>query len=198
VGVMYAFAKPPPISPRLRKAVRFAMAVVHAGIHLLAIVASIWLSVRAVGWFADGNWLVVWLFALLVLVGGFLSGVVLGLYLIGANLLPFLRTHGNEAFSSLRYRRCKNFLRMHIDRDGVLSIHPIGVDRACTSWELDPDASDAEAAWFRPKGDPPRPRLIDEVVRVDGRPWTSADARADASRRAPAAEMAPDVPGGDG
>jgi hypothetical protein len=75
------------------------MAAVHAGMHLLAIVVSIWLSVRAVGWFADGNWLVVWLFALVVVLGGFLSGVVLGLYLIGANLLPFLRTHGNEAFS---------------------------------------------------------------------------------------------------
>jgi hypothetical protein len=191
VAVMYAFADPPPVGPRARKAVRFAMAAVHAALHLLAIVVGLWLSVRAVGSFADGNWLVVWLFVVVVVLGGFLSGVVFGIYLIAANLLPFLRTHGNETFSSLRYRRYKNLLRLHIDREGVLSIHAIGLRRVCTDWELDPDATDPEASWFRPTGDPPEPRLIDEVVRVDGRPWSGADALADASRRAPAADMAP-------
>jgi hypothetical protein len=129
------------------------------------------------------------LFALVIALGGLLSGVVLGVYLLGANLLPFLRTHGNEAFSGLSYTRCKNLLRLHIDREGVLSIHAIGLDKVCKDWEIDPDAPDPESSWFRPAGPPPRPRLIDDVVRVDGRPWTNAEARADAGRRVPAAEL---------
>jgi hypothetical protein len=189
LAVMYAFAEPPPLALRSRKLVRLAMAGVHAGMHLLAIILSIWLSARAVGWIPDGISLVVGLFALVVVFGGLLSGVVLGVYLLVANLLPFLRTHGNEAFSGLSYTRYKNFLRLHIDREGVLWIHAIGLDKVSKSWELDPDAADPEAAWFRPAGDPLRPRLIDEVVRVDGRPWTNADARADAARRVPAAEL---------
>jgi hypothetical protein len=198
LAVMYAFADPPPVAARARKPVRFAMAGAHAGMHLLVIILSIWLSARAVGWIADGVWLVVGLFALVVLLGGLLSGVVLGVYLLGVNLLPFLRTHGNEAFSGLSYTRYKNLLRLHIDRDGVLWIHAIGLDKVCKSWELDADAAEPEAPWFRPAGDPLRPRLIDEVVRVDGRPWTSADARADAGRRVPAVELTQlDDAGGD-
>jgi hypothetical protein len=198
LAVMYAFADPPPLAVRSRKPVRLAMGGVHSGMHLFAIILSIWLSARAVGWLPDGTWLVVGLFALVVVLGGLLSGVVLGVYLLVANLLPFLRTHGNEAFSGLSYTRYKNLLRLHIDREGVLSIHAIGLDTVCKSWELDPDAADPEAPWFCPVGAPLRPRLIDEVVRVDGRPWTRADARADAGRRVPAVELTQlDEAGGD-
>jgi hypothetical protein len=189
VGAMYAFADAPPVSASARRWVRLVMAVAHAGAHLLAIIVVIWLSVRIVGSLASGTWLVVGMFVSVLLLGGLVSGVVLGLYLLAANLLPFLRTHGNEAFSGLRYTRHKNLLRMHIDRDGVLSIHPIGVDSVCTRWELDPDAADPEASWLRPADAPPQARLIDEVVRVDGRPWTSEQARDDAGRRVPAAEV---------
>jgi hypothetical protein len=199
VGVMYAFADPPPVSARVRRWARLVMALAHAGMHLLAIIVVIWLSVRIVGAFASGTWLVVSLFASVLVLGGFVSGVVLGLYLLATNVLPFLRTHGNEAFSGVRYTRYKNLLRMHIDREGVLSIHAIGLDSVCKRWELDPDATEPEASWFRPAGTPLRPRLIDEVVRVDGRPWTSAQARADAGRRVPAAELSPlQDPAGEG
>jgi hypothetical protein len=168
VGAMFGFAKPPPCPPRYRTWYRLGMGTIHALMHLAAVVAVVWLAIHLVGPFTEGPMFAVALFALVVPLGGFLAGMVLGLYLIGANLFPFMRTHGNEAFSGVRFTRYKNFLRLHIGPDGVLTIYPLGIDSVCKSWELDPDATDPEASWFRPTGTPPRARLIDDVIRVAG------------------------------
>jgi hypothetical protein len=169
LGAMFAFAKPPCVRRRYRRPVKLAMATVHVLLHLVGVIAVMWVSVRLVGWFADGTWFAAWLFVVVFALGGVVAAVTMGVYLIGANLLPFLRTHGNEAFSAVRFTRYKNLLRLHIDRDGVLWIHPLGVDKVAKRWRLDPDARDPEAPWVAPVDRVPTVRLIDEVVRVDGR-----------------------------
>jgi hypothetical protein len=66
------------------------------------------------------------LFALLMLVGGGIAGAWLfALYLWSAS-----KNHGchlNEVFSSQHIADYKNFLRLRIAPDGVLTIHAVGV-----------------------------------------------------------------------
>ena len=66
----------------------------------------------------------------MIVIGGLAAGTLLGLYLVLAN---WFRFHEDSAFSSLRIPDYKNFLRLHIGRDG-LRIYPIGVDKACQKW----------------------------------------------------------------
>jgi hypothetical protein len=61
-------------------------------------------------------------------IGGHLLGsFVMGLYLLIS--LNLWRRHHNEAFSSLKIKDYKNFLRLRIKPDGRLEIFPIGVPR---------------------------------------------------------------------
>jgi hypothetical protein len=69
-------------------------------------------------------------------VGGFLSGMLMGVYLWFCNY--FLGIHDNEAFSSLKIEGYKNFLRMHI-KDNLLTIYPLGV-RKIAKWRFEKDA----------------------------------------------------------
>jgi hypothetical protein len=63
----------------------------------------------------------------LVFLGGYLLGaVVMGLYLWIA--CAVLGRHGNEAFSGLRVRGWKSFLRIKIDAAGI-TVHALGVKR---------------------------------------------------------------------
>ncbi len=57
--------------------------------------------------------------------GYFVSGFLMGNYLF-VSLLIF-RRHANEAFSALHWRHYKNFVRLQIDRQGRLTIYPIGM-----------------------------------------------------------------------
>jgi hypothetical protein len=60
--------------------------------------------------------------------GGALVGpIVMGLYLLLASNL--FGAHSDQAFSALRIRDFKHFLRFHIREDGVLEIFPIGVPK---------------------------------------------------------------------
>ncbi len=43
--------------------------------------------------------------------------------------------HGNEAFSSLAIQDWKQFLRLHIDEQGTLTIYPIGIPRVPRKWK---------------------------------------------------------------
>ncbi|MDQ4088752.1 MAG: metallophosphoesterase, partial [Actinomycetota bacterium] len=59
----------------------------------------------------------------------------------------------------------KNFLRLHIDTDGTLTVYPVGIDRVGRKWELRPDAA-ADAPWFAPVSDDARPHLIEAPIRM--------------------------------
>jgi hypothetical protein len=66
-----------------------------------------------------------------------LGGFVFGALIMGAYLLLSLNVfgrHGNEAFSSLSIQDWKNFLRLHINENGDLTIYPIGIKRVPRKW----------------------------------------------------------------
>lgn len=68
----------------------------------------------------------------------FASGALVGSFLLGVYLLISLNVfgrHSNEAFSSLRIEDFKNFLRLHIAKDGTLTIFPIGIERVPRKWK---------------------------------------------------------------
>jgi hypothetical protein len=80
------------------------------------------------------------------------SSFIMGLYLL-VSLNVFGR-HGNEAFSSLGIEDWKNFIRLHINGNGDLTIYPIGIKRVPRKWkprssgtgpELIPDPEDTKA-----------------------------------------------------
>ena len=71
--------------------------------------------------------------------GALTGSMIMGLYLL-ISLNVFGR-HSNEAFSSLRIEDFRNFLRLHIDRDGVLKIIPIGIHRVPRQWKPTPGAT---------------------------------------------------------
>ncbi|HEV2069018.1 MAG TPA: hypothetical protein VGR26_04410, partial [Acidimicrobiales bacterium] len=106
--------------------------------------------------------------ALVAVLGGI--GGVLGIaaYLWLANCFGF---HGNETYAPLHHMDYKNFLRLHIDTEGTLSVYPVGIDRVGRKWKLCPDAAD-EAPWFDPVGDEPTPHLIEAPIRSRRQPST--------------------------
>ena len=83
--------------------------------------------------------------------GGMGGAVGISGYLWATNCLGF---HGNEAYAPLHHADHKNFLRLHIDADGALTVYPIGIDRVGRKWRLRPDA-DAGAPWLEPDGGEP-------------------------------------------
>lgn len=98
-----------------------------------------------------------------ILVLGFVVGsFIMGLYLLVS--LNFFGRHGNEAFSSLGIEDWKNFVRLHINENGDLTIYPIGIKRVPRSWvprtsatgpELIPDPKDTRAT---------KPELIEPPI----------------------------------
>jgi hypothetical protein len=78
-----------------------------------------------------------------VVVGGALVGagagtLLFGLYLFSAHRLGGRKHshHTNEAFAGQRLTGHKCFLRMKVERDGPVTVYPIGVDEACSDWEF--------------------------------------------------------------
>ncbi|WP_240359849.1 metallophosphoesterase [Pyxidicoccus trucidator] len=70
---------------------------------------------------------------LLLFAGGFLVGpTLMGLYLLVS--LNVFGCHPNEAFSSLAIPDWKNFLRLKIDREGRLTLYPVGIRRVPRAW----------------------------------------------------------------
>jgi hypothetical protein len=94
------------------------------------------------------------------LLGGI--GGVLGIsgYLWITNCLGY---HGNEAFAPLHHMDQKNFLRLHIDRDGTLTVYPVGIDRVCRRWEFRPQGA-AHEPWLAPVKIEAKPHLIEEPI----------------------------------
>jgi hypothetical protein len=97
------------------------------------------------------------------------AGALVGSFLMGAYLLISLNVfgrHSNEAFSSLRIEDYKNFLRLHIAKDGSLTIFPIGIERVPRRWKPTGSTSpfDPQLEPDDPAATPPH--LIEPPVRV--------------------------------
>lgn len=166
---LIAFAKPGARFASGRRALvaRVLMGTVHASMHLGAFLLVNLIAIDLAG-FADAGWYTWWLFVFTGVLGGVAGGLVMGLYLAVSIALPGWEAHANEAFSACRMTCFKNFLRLHIDRDGQLRIYPIGVDRSVLRWETDPDNPDQSAPWLKPKRDSPRAHLIEGPIVVGG------------------------------
>ena len=68
----------------------------------------------------------------MMIIGSLTAGFIFGLYLLLSTLV--FESHPTESFSSFRAKGFKNFLRLHIDREGV-TIYPIGIRHVVTNWK---------------------------------------------------------------
>ncbi len=146
----------------LARAVGAAHALAHLGLSL----AWSFFVIDLYNHVLPGNAVRDWATLAVVLVGtplavGFVDAEVVAVYLalvsrVGINL--------NEVMAGQSIEDHKGFLRLRIDADGDLTVHPIRLDRVCRRWRADPGAA-AHEPWLAPV-DPLRPELIEEPVVV--------------------------------
>jgi len=138
----------------------------HAALHALAAGAAIWLigahlgaALGLVGFRIAGLGTA---FAVGYLLGSFIYALVLlALHVLVGEGAP---AHANEVFASQQIKDYKNFLRLHIQGDGRLTVYPIGVDHLPRRWSY--QARDAgrrrpDGPWFKPVDGETEARLID-------------------------------------
>ncbi len=144
------------------KAKKYPLGGAHALAHLVAVVAV----VRLVDQVLDGLHGLPYLFGYLVLVGaagGLIGSVVMAGYLYVAD--RFFNCNANELFAAQRIEDRKNFLRLHIGGDGLLTVYPVKVDRVPRKWKLRSGGEQGDP-WFEADGAPPRPVLIEGPIQV--------------------------------
>jgi hypothetical protein len=163
---LFGFAKP---SPRRKKTwertlLKVPMALFHLALHLAAVIAAGLLAAEVASWFAEAGWQYTLVLVLAMgVLGGVLGGLATGFYV--AVCCALFNSHGNEAFSAMRLTSHKNFLRMRLDRDGTLTVYPIGVRRS-RKWVVDRENRNETAPWLRPRRDKPVAHLIEDPFRV--------------------------------
>lgn len=160
---------------------RFIMGGLHGVAHILAAFAVALVSVffaakisskmSPSSWVSDVSvadyvfhldWRMVFA-SVLILLGGFVFGsLVMGLYLLLS--MNFFGRHSNEAFSSIAVEDWKNTLRLHIDKDGSLTIYPIGIRRVPRKWTQNTDSSGRVPALVSDDAKATLPELIEPPV----------------------------------
>jgi hypothetical protein len=100
----------------------------------------------------------------------FLYGPVLAIVATEVTCLYLLvasrfKVNLNELFAGQGIQGYKGFLRLHIARDGALTIYPIGVDTAGRNWRANPSAP-AHAPWIEPKK-PLKVRLVEPPIVIN-------------------------------
>ena len=135
---------------------RIVFGSMHFFLLSLTFVITFWLtakilgSINLIGFDATVAFyakIVIFMFSM-IFIGGFFGGAVMGIYLWLSNIL--IGAHTNEVFSCQSIHDYKNFVRLHIDPNGKLTLYPIGVKTVCKDWELNKTAKDGKA-WFEPK-----------------------------------------------
>lgn len=101
----------------------------HTAAHLLVALGILWCgawwNIGQYG-FTTGQWRNLLLTSgELFIVGGFAGCIVMGVYLLSSYYI--VGVHNNELFSALRVQSYKNFLRLHLSKEG-LKIYPIGTE----------------------------------------------------------------------
>jgi hypothetical protein len=144
---------------------RWILGLTHGFAQVCVMLGSIWLAARIVSPIPfDGLLATLLLLAVLEVVGGTAAALLFGIYFAVANLT--IGAHDNEAFSALRIADYKNFLRLHIDASGALTIYPIGVRRVVRRWRLQPDGK-ASDPWFASTLAEPWAQLIEPPVKIE-------------------------------
>ena len=99
--------------------------------------------------------------------GTFVGGWIVGSVIVGVYLLISVNVfgrHSEEAFSGLRIEDFKHFLRLHVGRDGALTIWPVKIERVPRRWR---DRRDGDPTTSRVVPDEPLvPELIEPPIRV--------------------------------
>jgi hypothetical protein len=116
--------------------------------------------------FTDWDWPLPLLAAVLLYLpaAGLVGSQLVAAYLLVASVFQI---NVNELFAAQGIDDYKSFLRLHITRDGSLTIYPIGVDRICRRWRADPDSPRPDASWIVPATpDSLRVRLAEPPVTV--------------------------------
>jgi hypothetical protein len=67
-----------------------------------------------------------------LIISAILNGLFMGIYLFISGY--FFDIHITEASSSFSHQHYKNFLRMHINSNGDLTIYPVGIKKIITQW----------------------------------------------------------------
>ncbi len=104
---------------------------VHGAMHLALAMLAMWGASRIV--FDQPHWaalLVV--LALVWLVGAVLGSLLVALYLLMANL--FYGGHDQEVLSSQAIEDFKGFTRIHVGKDGSVTLYPIGIETVPKKW----------------------------------------------------------------
>lgn len=149
------------------KTYRIVAGLAHAITHWNCIFYLGWGATILSGWILPGRtFLRLILTGALVFAGGWIVGsFVMGLYLL-ISLNVFGR-HGDEAFAALNIEDFKNFLRLHIARDGTLTIYPVKVERVPRRWR-ERAAADATPSRVVPD-EPLRAELIEPPIVIPPR-----------------------------
>jgi len=148
---------------------RFAVALVHAALHLLAIAVVMWGAVNLVPELWDST-AGIWLLGVPV---AFVLGATFGatlfaffLWLVHKWRGPKAQANANQVFTGQSIADYKNLLRMRLAPDGGLTVYALGVDEACREWDL---AEGLPAPRFEPRGTPPIVHAIDRPLEFDAR-----------------------------
>jgi hypothetical protein len=105
---------------------------------------------------------------------GFLDAEVVALYLLVASRAGI---NVNEAFAGQGIEDHKGFLRLHINKAGVLTIYPVKVHKVVRKWRANPDGAQ-DSPWLVPDGDQLTAELIEAPIRVPrAKPGTPPEPR---------------------
>jgi hypothetical protein len=106
----------------------------HFTAHLISIFYIGWGSLYLTVYLFPPNQLIQFLSAvtLIFTLGWFVGSFIMGVYLFCS--MYFFGRHNEEAFSALKIQDYKNFLRLHIDEDGTLTIYPVKIEKVARKW----------------------------------------------------------------
>jgi hypothetical protein len=157
-----AFAQPPKAGVP-NHAAHWIFGIIHGGLQIALAAGGTWVWQHLP--FRDWMWpgpLVVAIVLYLPVIG-FVATQLCALYLLVASRF---KVNVNELYAGQGIEDAKSFLRMHIEPDGTLTIYPVGIDKICRKWAVDPEGA-PEQSWVRPD-EPLTVRLIEEPIRVAG------------------------------
>jgi hypothetical protein len=148
---------------------RFAAALAQTAVHLVLTGFAIWAATRIAPTIWDAK-IASWILGLPL---AFLAGATVGATVFAAFMLLVHKVRGgkaqacaNQVFTGQSIPDYKNLLRMRLGADGRLTIWPLGVDSACTKWDL---VKPAPTARFEPRAAPPAVHPIDQRLEFDAK-----------------------------
>jgi hypothetical protein len=89
------------------------------------------------------------------------ASLLVSMYLLIASVFY---VNENELFAAQGIQGFKHFLRIHIDRDGSLTIYAVAIDRINRRWRAAPQKA-PDSSWFEPVK-PIKVRLVEPPVRI--------------------------------